>query len=65
MRTAHFLTGVIFLAACSSDLPHEGAFDPNAPLEKQAKARLSGTIQLDGESDFSQVTLDLQNEART
>jgi hypothetical protein len=58
-----FLGGL--LGACSSELPHEAPFDSNAPLEKQAKASLSGTIRLEGETDFSQVTLDLQNESRT
>src|SRR5690606_2732061 len=54
----------IFIA-CSTELPHEAAFDPYAPLEKQAKATLSGAVRLEGESDYSQVTLDLQNDSRT
>jgi hypothetical protein len=55
----------VLLAACSSDLPHEAPFDASAPLSKQAKSSLSGTVVLEGETDHSQITLDLQNPSRT
>ncbi len=62
----HFLAISTFLAVgCGSELPHDGPFDPLAPFEQQAKAKLSLTVALEGESDASQVTLQLQNEERT
>lgn len=56
---------VVALAACSSGLEHEAPYDPNAPLEKQAKSEVAGVVALSGESDAAGVNVQLQNASRT
>ncbi len=53
------------LAACSTELPHEGPFDPKSPDEKQARATLDARVALEGESDHAQITVEVQNGDRT
>lgn len=55
----------LMLAACGGDLSHSNPYDSAAPLEKQAKGSLSGSVALAGESDHAQVTVELQNATRT
>ena len=55
----------LFFFACQSEIPHEGAFDPNTPPEKQAPARVSGTLQLEDETDFAGIAVVLQNDNHT
>src|SRR5690606_27144203 len=65
MKLSKFLIAGLLLSACSAELPHEAPFDALSPFDKQAKGQLTGTVRLEGESDHSQVTVQLQNEART
>lgn len=56
---------ILILAPACGELPHDGAFDPEAPAELQAKATLTGTVTLEGESDAAGITVELQGAART
>ena len=57
---------VFFLAAgCGTSLNHDAPFDPESPVVKQAKGRLTGTVLLEGESDHAGTDIQLQNEQRT
>lgn len=65
MRSRLITFALLFLTACSSELEHSSPYDTESPLEKQAKASLVGAVALEGETDFSQVSLKLQNDLRT
>jgi hypothetical protein len=56
---------LLFSIGCSSELPHDAPFDTQAPLEEQARAEVRGTVTLAGETDYAQISLKLQNDART
>lgn len=53
------------LATACGELPHDAAFDPDAPAELQAKATITGTVTLEGESDAAGITVELQGAERT
>jgi hypothetical protein len=59
------LSLIALVSACSYDLEHDGAFDPNSPAEKQAKSIVLGAVTLEGEADSSGVDVQLQNDSRT
>ncbi len=56
---------VSLVSACGADLDHAGPFDPLAPAEQQARARLTGTVRLEGESDHQGVAVELQSGMHT
>jgi hypothetical protein len=60
-KAAISLTAMVFLAtACSAELDHESPFDSNAPLNKQARATLSGRFLLEGEQDHAGIEVRLK-----
>lgn len=62
-RVARWIV-VYVLVGCQQSLPHDGPFDPASPVERQARGRVTGRITLEGESDFSQVTVLLRDRAK-
>ena len=65
MRSTCFLLAAVVFSACTTDLPHEAPFDAKAPLEKQMRGQVTGRVQLEGETDASQVSVQLVNAKRT
>lgn len=59
------LITLLALGTACGEPPHTSPFDPASPVEKQAKATLTGSVTLEGESDASSITVELQGAERT
>lgn len=64
-RPLSLLAALLLTAGCSAELPHDSPYDPEAPLSKQAHGKVAGMVALEGETDYGQVTVELQNGERT
>lgn len=58
-RIKYLFLAFLSISACQGDLPHEAPFDAEAPLLKQQRATVSGSVKLKNETDHSQVSVHL------
>ena len=59
----YFAIIVLLAAACSSDLDRANPNDINAPLTDQARGTLTGTIVLEGETDYAGIEIRLKGNS--
>lgn len=57
------LAALLLFAACGSP-PHDGAYDPESPLDKLARGTVAGSVSLENETDASQVSIVLAGTDR-
>jgi hypothetical protein len=51
--------------ACGGDLEHSSPFDPQTPLDKQARAEVRGRFTLEGERDHAGIEVRLEGASKT
>ena len=64
-HASYLLAALLLTAGCSPSISHTGPFDPNTPAEQEARAQISGVLQLEGETDFGGIPVQLQSANHT